>query len=256
MKKNLLFISIVCITICANAQFQAGFNYSMAIPLKEMGKNINLTHSAVVDFRYQFKKTAKNFWLGTQLGAGVYAIKTQRQLYQFSNGSTTEADVRFTSNIINAHLIAGTDLVQSKPITPYVVAKGGLSGFYTGVYIPDPDDQGSCKPLENKNIYKDETWSAGVGAGVKIAGSKIFKKVHSDDWWIDLSANYLTGGTVNYLNVKHLMEHNDDTNFDPKGFNVSFVNVSTNEVHQHQVAEVYTSRINQLDIKLGILVRL
>jgi hypothetical protein len=228
----------------------------MAIPLKEMGKNINLTHSLVADIRYRLKGEARNFWVGTQLGLGVYAITNQEQLYQFSNGSTTEAKVNFTSNIFNAHVIGGADFNREKNITPYITAKGGLSNFYTRVYIPDPNDQGSCKPLENKNVYKDVTWSAGVGAGLRIAGNEIFKKSHSRNWWVDFSTNYLTGGSVNYLNVKHMMEHNDNTSFDPKGYNVTFVNLTTNEIHQHEVAEVYTSPINQLDIKLGILFRL
>jgi hypothetical protein len=256
MKKILHLLLMGCISVHTNAQFEANLSYSMAIPLKELANNINVTHSAVADVRYQFKKTAKNFWIGTQFGLGTYAVKTQKQFYQFRNGAVTEADVRFTSNIFNAHLTAGFDLLRNKPIIPYIIMKSGLSEFYTKVYIPDPDDDGGCKPLENKNVYKDAAWSTGMGAGIKVAGNKIFKKDHSRDWWIDLSANYLTGGIVNYLNVNHIMEHNDNTTSDSKGFNVTFVNLTTNEIHQHEVAEVFTSRINQLDIKLGLFVHL
>jgi hypothetical protein len=54
------------------------------------------------------------------------------------------------------------------------------------------------------------------------------------------------------------MDHNDNTapTADSKGYNVTFVNVTTNEIHQHQVAELLTSRINQIDLKLGLLFRL
>jgi hypothetical protein len=162
--------------------------------------------------------------------------------------------VNFTSNIFNYHAITGIDLTTGKPVTPYVSIKGGGSKFYTRVYIPDPNDQDGCKPLENKNVYKDATWSAGMGAGVKISGNAILKKTCSH-WWIDFSTNYLTGGTISYLNVHHLMEHNDNTTVDEKGYNLTFVNVSTNEIHKHQVAELFTSRIDQLDLKLGILFR-
>jgi len=256
MKKFVHFVLMSSMAVSAKAQLESSFSYAMAIPLKEMAHNINLTHSGVADIRYQFKKTAKQFWVGTQFGYGLYAMKTQKQTYQFDNGAVTEANVRFTSNVFNSHLTAGADLLSGKAITPYIIIKGGISKFYTKVYIPDPNEDGSCKPLENKNVYKDAAWSTGMGAGVKIAGNKIFKKVHSDDWWIDLSANYLTGGTLNYLNVKHLVENNDNTTPDPKGFDVTFVNVTTNEIHQHQVAEILTSRINQLDIKLGLFVHL
>jgi hypothetical protein len=258
MKKTLLSALVGCTAVCANAQFETGFSYSMAIPLKEMAHNINLTHSGVADLRYHFKKSASNFWVGTQFGLGVYAVTNQDQTYQYSNGSTTEATVNFTSNIFNAHAIAGIDLLTDKPVTPYITIKGGISNFYTRIYIPDPNDQDGCKPLENKNVYKDATWSTGVGAGVKIPGSTIVKKGCSKDWWIDFSTTLITGGTVNYLNVKHLMDHNDNTSntADAKGYNVTFVNVTTNEIHQHEVAELLTSRINQLDMKLGVFFRL
>ena len=256
MKKILHPLFLICIAGAAHAQFQSSFNYSMAVPFKEMGHNINLTHSAVGDVRYQLKNNFEKFWVGMQLGLGVYAITNQEQTYQYSNGSTTQAKVNFTSNIFNGHLIAGLDLLKDRSITPYVVAKGGMSNFYTRIYIPDPNDDDGCKPLENKNVYKDATWSGGLGTGVKIAGNMLLKRKHSDNWCLDFSATYMVGGTVNYLNVSHLMDHNDNTTYDPKGYNISFVNVTTNEIHQHEVAQLHTSRINQLDIKVGILFRL
>ncbi|HET9823834.1 MAG TPA: hypothetical protein VFP87_00795 [Chitinophagaceae bacterium] len=255
MKKIVHGLLIICVGIDASAQFETGISYSMAIPLREMGKNINLTHSGVADLRYHFKH-AQNFWVGAEFAIGVYAIKSQEQQYQFSNGDITDAKVNFTSNVFNAHVTAGADLLRDKAIIPYVSVKGGLSNFYTKVFIPDPGDNGSCKPLENKNVYKDNMFSAGFSAGAKIRGSKIFRKSQWDNWWIDLSATDLVGGTISYLNVKHLMPFNENTNYDSKGYNVTFVNLTTNEVHQHQVAQVYTSPINQLDLKLGVFFRL
>ncbi len=255
MRKIIQFIFLCCFVFSAKAQLQAGFNYSMAVPQKEMANNINLTHSIVTDIRYQFKGAAKNFWVGSQFGFGLYAMKTQKEVYQFGNGETTEANVRFTSNIFNTHLIVGADLLSNTAFIPYVTAKGGLSKFYSKVYIPDPSDGGSCKPLENKNVYKDANWSAGFGAGVKIAGNKIVKELHRNDFWLDFSVNYLTGGSVNYLNAKHVMDDNN-TNTGSKSYNVTFVHITTNEIHQHKVAEIFTSRIDQLDIKLGLFVKL
>ena len=256
MKKIVHVLLFAAITISSNAQFETNFSYSMAIPLRDMGENINLTHSAVADIRYHFKKSTNWLWVGTEYGMGVYAVKNQKQLYQFSNGATTEAKVNFTSNVFNAHAIVGADLMPGKPITPYFVAKAGVSNFFTTVYVADPNDPDGCKPLENRNVFKDLTWSAATGAGVKIAMNKIFKKSKSDHWWLDFSTNYLFGGTVSYLNVKHLQKVDDNTTPDPKGFNLSFLNIQTNEVHEHQVAEIFSSAVSQLDLKLGILVRL
>lgn len=97
---------------------------------------------------------------------------------------------------------------------------------------------------------------SGHWGGVKIAFSKVFKKSNPDYLWFDVSANYLFGGTVTYLDVKNMTEFTDNTNYDGKGYNASFVNLETHEVHQHHVAEIYSSQLRQLDLKLGVLIRL
>ncbi|MBI1783171.1 MAG: hypothetical protein HYR66_17670 [Sphingobacteriales bacterium] len=80
-----------------------------------------------------------------------------------------------------------------------------------------------------------------------------FFKSRSNNWAIDFSLNYLTGGTLDYLNVRHLQDNATGTG---KEFMVKFVNVTTNEIHEHKVAEVYTSKLNQLDLRIGFLYRL
>lgn len=234
------------------AQIEGGINYSLSVPLGDMGHHIQPAHNAVLDLRYRFSRNKSLAWMGVQLGLGNYAHKTREQEYMFSDGSTTRVNVTFTSNIFNAHLAGGYDLLRDKAVTPYVTAKAGFSTFYSRVYIPDPTDNGSCTALKNKNVYDEAVWSAGMGAGLKLDANKIFKAT-TRTWWIDFSLNYLTGGNISYLNVKHIV-HDSGMNPDSKGFNVQFVNVSTNEIHEHQVAEVFKNRISLLDFKVGVVV--
>jgi hypothetical protein len=252
MKKFLLPAISAIFCLFSQAQFQGNISYNMSVPLKEMADNINLTHSMFFDMRYKFNNSP--LWLGSQFGIGTYAETTERQTYTFSSGETTEADVRFSSNVMNLHMVAGIDLVSKGSVIPYVNIKGGYSQFFTCIYIPDPSDDGGCKALENKNVFKDGAWSTGAGAGIKIPLNKLVKDKFGFNTWIDFSAGYLVGGEISYINAKKLM--NDDPNSNPKPFNVTFVHVATNELHQHKVAEVFTSRINQLDLKLGILFKL
>ena len=254
MQRILFFLLPVLSGLTAFSQIEAGYRYSLTIPQGKLADNINLTHSVVIDVAYRFHHLQK-LRTGIQLGWGTYAQKKEDQHYEFRDGSTTDVEVRFSSNVFNAHAFTSYDLISGKKIIPYVSARGGLSKFYTKIYIPDPDDAGSCRPLENKNVFKDATWSAGGGAGARMNANTIFKMNKCDRLWLDFSVNYLTGGNVEYLNVKNL-QHPDAMEQDAKDFNVRFVNISTNEMHEHHVTRVMNSRINQLDLKLGLVLSL
>jgi hypothetical protein len=184
------------------------------------------------------------------LGWGTYAHKKEDQHYEFRDGSTTDVKVTFSSNVFNSHLVTSYDLLSEAPVIPYVAVQAGFSNFYTKIYIPDPHETGSCRPLTNKNVFKDATWSAGGGAGARINASKVFKHLKTNKLWFDFSANYLTGGDVSYLNVKHL-QHMDATEPHAKEYNLRFVNVTTNELHEHQVSQVFNSRISMVALKVG-----
>ncbi|MCU7552360.1 hypothetical protein OCK74_24790 [Chitinophagaceae bacterium LB-8] len=251
MKRILILLLPVFTGIISYSQIQTGYSYSMAIPVGRLAENINLTHSAVFDVLYKFHSAPK-LRTGVQFGWGTYAHKKEDQHYVFRDGSTTDVKVNFSSNVFNGHLVAAYDLLSKGGLIPYVTVKTGVSKFYTKIYIPDPNESGNCRPLENKNVFKDATWSAGGGAGARMNANSIFKKSKSNRLWFDFSVNYLTGGNVEYLNVKHLEhEHTDGTGQNAKDFNVRFVNVTTNELHEHHVSKVLNSRINQIDMKVG-----
>jgi Outer membrane protein beta-barrel domain len=264
MNKHLLAIASVLLAASATAQskklFDVGGVYSMAVPLRDMGENINLTHS----ISGQINKRFNNFqqaWVGVQAGLGVYASKSVPQTYYFSN-TVTRTTARFSSNVLNLHVTSGLDLVNQGNVVPYVAAKAGLSNFYSKLYIEDPNDIDGCRPLENKSLINDIAFSYGGGVGLRINADKLFKE-KSGNWWIDFSANYLSGGPIDYINTKHL-QHPDAGATPPpaegKGvkqdLTVKFINIQSNEIHEHKVAEVYTTRINQLDFRLGIIYKI
>ncbi len=255
MKPILFFLLPVFSGITAFSQLQTGTSYSFAIPQGQLAKNIDITHSAVLDVLYKFPKSPK-LRAGIQLGWGTYAQEKKDQHYEFRDGSSTDVKVTFSSNVFNGHVVASYDLLTNPSVVPYVTARTGLSKFNTKIYIPDPDEVGSCRPLENKNMFKDITWSAGGGAGARMNANKIFKNSKCNKLWFDFSVNYLTGGNVEYLNVKQMQHPPETTEQNAKEFNVRFVNISTNELHEHHVSKVFNSRISLLDLKLGVFVSL
>jgi Outer membrane protein beta-barrel domain len=262
MNKHLLTCISLLVAISVTAQskktgFDAGGSYSMAIPFRDMASNINLTHSLSGQFNKRFTHF-QQAWVGVQVGVGQYASKTVPQTYYFLN-TTTQTNARFSSNVLNLHASAGLELTNSGNVIPYVTAKAGLSNFYSSLYIEDPNDQDGCRPLENKNLINDAAFSYGGGVGLRINADKIFRE-KSRAWWIDISANYLGGGPISYINTKHLHDH-DNSNPASTGkgvkqdLNVTFINIQSNQTHEHKIAEVYTTRINQLDFRVGVVYR-
>jgi hypothetical protein len=253
MKRALLLLTALFSFQLLFAQIEITGGYSMGIPRGKMNDNINLTHTGTLQGIYRMPFN-KQLWAGVQLGLGGYAYKTERQTYRFRDGSTTVTDVNFSSNVFNGHGVIGFDLTKSSSaVVPYITAKGGISNFYTRIFIEDPHDVDGCRPIENRNMFKDATFSYGAGLGARLDGKKFFKS-RSDNWAIDVSVNYLTGGTLDYLNVRHLQSTAPVS--DGKEFTVKFVNVTTNEIHEHKVAQVYTSKLQQVDVRVGFSFKL
>ena len=69
---------------------------------------------------------------------------------------------------------------------------------------------------------------------------------------MDLSVNNIQGGNLNYINTKRLVDaNNPPVNSDGKPLNITFINASTQQLHEHQVAEVYTSPLRMMEIKIS-----
>ena len=71
---------------------------------------------------------------------------------------------------------------------------------------------------------------------------------------VDLSANIIRGGTMEYINTKHLMDAQSMSDPEGKPLEVKFINVNTQSMHEHTVAQVYTSSLRMLEFRAGITV--
>lgn len=104
MKSFYLLFLLMAAGFCAMAQSQWGFNYSASLPLQEMKKNINLTHSLNASILSKFRGAPKFSW-GFETGFGLYASFTKEQDIRFSDGSGITSDVTYSSNVVNAGLL-------------------------------------------------------------------------------------------------------------------------------------------------------
>ena len=238
-------------------QWKFTSSYSLGIPRQEMGKNIQPAHSLQTGVLYQLPGELKRLSVGLEFGIGIYAYERIDQTFQFDNNTATVLPVDYSSNLFNANLQARFNLLSDKYlIIPYVNAKGGLYNFYSSIYIGDPEDADGCHALEQENIISDKTMYWSAGGGLQINTGIFSKNKHSSIVMIDLSANTIRGGTLNYINTKHLMDAQSTSDPDGKPLTVEFINVSTQSIHEHTVAQVYTSTLRMLEFRAGITINL
>ena len=234
--------------------------YSLGLPKQDMGKNIQPAHSLQAGILYQLPGRLKQLGVGLEAGIGSYASKRIDQTFQFNNNLASVVPVNYNSNTFNVNLQARFNLLPDKyKVIPYVNAKGGLYNFFSNIYIDDPYDADGCHALQQENIINDKTmyWSAGGGVQVD-PGIFSPKRKHRGNVLIDISANTIHGGTLNYINTKNLQDEQTQPVTDPKSkpLNVQFINASTQEIHEHKVAQVYTSPLRLLEFRAGVTVLL
>lgn len=227
-------------------------NYSLGIPQQEMSKNIQPAHSLQGGILYQLKHL-KQLSLGFELGVGSYASKQIKQTFQFNNNVASVVPVNYSSNTFNANLQARLNLLSDKNlIIPYINAKGGLYNFFSTVYVEDPHDASGCRALEEKTIMNDKTMYWSAGGGLQIDPAIFSKNKKKGCILIDISANTIRGGTMDYINTKHLLDAQTVIDPDGKPLQVQFINASTQAIHEHTVAQVYTSPLRLLEFRAGV----
>lgn len=260
MKHILPTVLFLLAASCLSAQYSLSGHYSVGVPNGEMAKNIGLLHSFKFNVMRSLPGPLSRAQLGVEMGIGTYASITKEQTFVFDNGSTTRTNVIYSSNVFQANLVSQVDILQKGHIIPYVKGHAGLAKFYSNVTVEDPKDADGCQPMEKKSLIKDNTLSLGYGAGVRVALQKFCSKMSGHEW-IDFSVTRVSGGEVSYINTKRLKDHyhsDPGSPVDPKAGQPvvqRFINATTNSIHEHQVAELFTSPLRMLEFKLGYVIR-
>lgn len=262
MKKIYLLLPVVFLFGAINAQFRLGTSYSLSVPQQAMADNIRSTHSFNLSFFYILPGAFDRLVIGTELGIGCYAHVTKEQELIMSDSSSVMTDVIYSSNVFNAAFTMRGNLVRKGKVIPYVNAKAGISNFFSNVYVEDPEYESGCKALERKSIINDNTFFMSYGGGLVLDLNLFAKKVEQGKCQFDISVNKIKGGNLNYINTKNIQSHHHtdpvNTAQDEKAepVNVKFINVTTQTIHEHQVAELYNSPLRMIDVRVGMLFRL
>lgn len=242
----------IVLSLFASAQFSVNTGYSMSLPQQKMADNINPLHSLTSGIMYNLPGVFDRIQVGIDAGWGMYANTRKMQTFNFGNGTSTETWVNYSSNVIQGSFTSRVFLLKNKNILPYASGKVGYTSFYSRIYIEDPDDPNGCKALDQHNLIKDGTIMAGFGAGLQVNWNVFRRNSRKKDAFIDISVNNIRGGNVDYINTKKLIDaNNPPTGTDGKPLNVRFINATTQEIHEHEVAEVYTTPLRMLEFKVS-----
>jgi hypothetical protein len=254
---KIIFTLLLLVTFFHSAnsqQWKMTTAYSLAVPRQEMGKNIQPAHSLQAGILYRMPGKLKQLYLGVEIGLGSYASKRIDQTFQFSNNVASIVPVNYNSNVFNANIQARLNLVNNKNyVIPYINAKGGLYNFFSNIHIDDPQDPDGCTALQHENIINDKTMYWSAGGGLQINPIIFSRNKNAGRVMIDISANTIHGGTMDYINTKHLVDEGTIPT-GGKPLNVKFINASTQEIHEHKVAQVYTSPLRMLEFRLGVTI--
>lgn len=257
MKSISTLVSLIFfVSVVSSQEWKIITAYSLGAPQQQMEKNIQPAHSVQGGVLYQFKHV-KQLSVGFELGIGSYASKRIEQTFQFDNNVAAVVPVNYNSNTFNANMQARFNLLPDKfLVVPYINAKGGLYNFFSTIYIDDPNDAGGCHALEQKTIMNDKTlyWSA--GGGLQIDPAIFAKNKRRGNVLIDISANTIHGGTMDYINTRHLVDAQTLNDPDGKALQVKFINASTQQIHEHTVAQVFTSPLRLLEFRAGVVIKL
>jgi hypothetical protein len=248
-------IATLLISLCFSSLFGQSYmniGYSLSAPQQQMNEKINPLHSLAAGIQFQIPKV-KRLQLGAEASWGTYASTTKEQTFTFSNGSTTRTNVNYSSNVLQGALTARVLLLKNKGVTPYITGKAGYASFYSTIFIEDPHDVDGCRPLDQKTLLKDGTITGGYGGGLQIDWSVFSPKADKRRGFIDFRVQNIRGNNIEYINTKKLYDAGSAPTTDPDGKAVSvpFINATTNEIHEHQVAEVYNTPLRMLEFKVS-----
>jgi hypothetical protein len=245
--KNTIVAMMFLGSLSAFAQtFLMGSDVSLMQPIGGMTRTMNNAFGCTLNFQYKMKNS---FAVGLDFAAGTYGSQTTRQQYTFDNGDVTETNVVVTNNIYNMAFSGKYFFRNSKKVNPYVSGKVGMSWFVTDLNIEDPADKYNCHPLESDKLLKDHTAFAGIGGGVQIDFSSIFKKMESDRFYLDFGIHSIQGGTIRYMNAEMTPGNSTPDN----DVMARFINTATQIVHEHHVGYVYSSILNMVDYRIGVV---
>ncbi|MFN5133965.1 MAG: hypothetical protein ACK5DG_01520 [Chitinophagaceae bacterium] len=260
MKLFLLPFFLLC-SITLNAQqWEFAFGLSNQTPRGSMADNISSANGGNFHFGYRLPVVKNKFVVSVDFGSGRFGKKRIEQTFQ---NDVVQTPTNFMVNYINyanfSHLNLRYEILSKGYVIPYVHFIGGRQTLGTRVRINVHEDQvggDECVPLEDEVTFRKRSMVWGYGGGLIIGlvnpeNSKTFRS----GIMLNLSVSHIRGGNMDYVNVKQLeqVSTRPQPNDGSKEWAVPFTNLNTNNIHNHTIARVYNSPLEQLQFRIGLI---
>jgi hypothetical protein len=240
------------------------------IPNKMLMPNMGINVAASFGLTlYPWKSLPLGFNLNTSFGG--YSRTTETKKFYFDDFSTpTVLDIKYYSRMNK--ILFGIKLINYKSSTffkPYITAQIGYAYMRSRIYIPDPDDEDDCAPIENRIVHKSRglVYGGELGFELNLTSKHLRKEKGYKGQGIHFfaSTSILKGfDNIEYINIKHMKDkthgpiihsHHHNENKKDKDIIVDFINISSNTVHHHKVAELYRTPLQFRGISAGLVMR-
>ena len=256
MKTTLLIIlSIISLQTIAQNRYQLGAYVPIDFPDKSVMPKMSVNGGFGIAAAYS-PIYGSPFFIELKGSWGGYASRILEQTYQYDNGSQTRTDVTYTSSM-NKYLLGVKYMIGQdfRAVRGFITPQIGVAKFKSRIVIADPQDVDDCQPLDRETAQRFTGFVYGGEVGAEVSLDRIFTKMASENQHkIVLSANFLGGfNHFKYVNVRYMEDAVEGTHVghDGNSINASFINVSTNEIHEHQVAELYHSALRMWGFNVG-----
>lgn len=263
MKTILLLVTLFPVFSFGQTHYQIGTYLTSDIPnhaiMSKMSSNIGMG----LQFAY---KPLYHLPVSFELKAsvGTYSNHTMEQTYYFSDSSSTTTNVSYSSSM-NKVLFGTKVLIGSEfqKIHGFFTPQIGASFMRSKIRIADPQDEDDCKPLEKATTQKYSGFTYGAELGAELDMSVLMKNIRENKHYLYASATFLNGfGQFEYVNVKYMHNHahgplpeggTTTTITDENGRDITatFINVSTNSLHDHKIAELYRTNLQYWGFNIG-----
>jgi hypothetical protein len=210
-------------------------------------------------------KPIPHFPMMLELKAGLGNFSRQRlsQTYIFTDNSSTTVDVDYSSAMNRAMLGAKFHIGHEfRAVRGFITPQIGSAVMRSRIVINDPQDTDDCKALESKTTQRYSGFVYGGEAGVEVSMERLFRGVQTENKHrLYASVNFMKSfAQFEYVNVKYMEDHDHaamepgsggQTTGDGRDINTTFVNVSTNSLHEHKIAELYRTNLQFWGFSIG-----
>ncbi len=260
MKNLYLLLIVFPLSICAQ-RMQAGAYIPIDIPIKQIMPNASVSSGMGLNFTYQPNNRIP-LALELRGNLGNYSSKTLEQTYMFDDGSKTVTDVSYSSNynklLLGMRFMTGNDMSAYRL---YIMPQVGIGAMRSKIRIADPMDEDDCKPLEKRITQRFSGAIYGGEIGLDIDLGRLWSSSdYSGKHRLNLGINYISSfRDFKYVNIKYMQNEvhgvANGQNDENRDITTQFVNVSSNNLHEHKIAELYVTPLAYIGIHIGYVYR-